>query len=205
MRITRPLTATWIVLVVGVIHVNASSRDLLGASPSTQNLSLADADTKPDAPFTAGSWTFQAYESGTLGEWSQGQAITTHVGVGYYVRDNLSVNFEAIGGWARTVKTDDQGGFGGFDLLLRQNLITTPNFSFYIDGGAGAQEASIWFPNDSHFNFRLMAGVGMMFRIARHVRLMTGIRYLHISDAGLTDGNNGLNAAEPYMGVMIPF
>jgi len=157
--------------------------------------------------FAKGTWTFQTYGSGTFGDYDHGQIYTFHIGGGYHFQDDLSVNLEAFGGAVDpgSVSGDDEGGVGGLDLLLRWHFHKEENYTFYIDGGAGIQFATTNFPSDSHHNFRPQAGIGMTWKLKDDVRLMTGVRWLHVSNAGTTAGNDGLDTAQIYAGLMFNF
>ncbi|MFW6060511.1 MAG: acyloxyacyl hydrolase [Phycisphaeraceae bacterium] len=164
------------------------------------------ADERPRHPFTKESWTFQLYGSGVTMDEDHGYISTAHLGFGYHLEDHFSINLEGIGGWVDS-KTDDDGGVGGFDLLLRDHLFHDDdhNWTLYIDGGAGFQQATTNFPSDSHHNFRLMAGIGGTLRLADRLRLMGGARYMHISNASTSDRNDGGDWAQLYLGAMLTF
>ena len=186
------------------------STDLLRFAQAEPGSETADLDAAGegafDEPFAAGSWTFQAYGSGTVGDNDHGNIYTAHVGGGYYLYDDFSVNLELLGGWVDS-RTDDDGYVGGLDLLLRWHFLKGENdaWTIYSDGGAGIQMASTDFPSDSPHNFRPQFGLGGTLRLNDEVRLMGGARYLHISNAGTTNGNDGGDWAQLYLGVMVPF
>jgi len=160
-----------------------------------------------DEPFAQGTWTFQTYGSATMLDKDHGNIYTAHVGGGYHIVDDFSISLEAVGGWVDS-RTDDDGYAGGLDLLLRWHFAKADNnaWSLYVDGGAGFQEATTDFPSDSSHNFRPQLGFGGTYRLGDgDVRLMGGARWLHISNAGTTDGNDGGDWAQLYLGVMVPF
>ena len=156
----------------------------------------------------AGTWTFLMYGSAALAD-ASGQIYTSHTGVGYYFRDNLSINVEFVAGGIDI----DEGGkesssvYGG-DLLLRWHYFKKGGFSSYVDVGAGFQQSSRPFPIvGTHFNFRPQTGLGITLDLNDQVKLMTGARWLHVSNAGKNGKlrNPGYDAAQIYMGLMIPF
>ena len=51
----------------------------------------------------------------------------------------------------------------------------------------------------------LMGGVGGTLRVANHVRIMAGIRFLHISDSNIKGGGGGFNGLMFCAGTMFPF
>jgi len=160
-------------------------------------------DDQPQRPFAQRSWTVQTYGSAALGG-SSGRMYSGHIGFGFHIFDNVSINLEGLGGWVDS-RTDDDGGAGGFDLLARWHFISEEDFSIYIDGGFGLQQATTNFPDDNHFNFRPQLGLGATVRIIDDVRLMGGARWLHISNAGISDSNNGFDGVQVYAGLMLHF
>ena len=50
-----------------------------------------------------------------------------------------------------------------------------------------------------------MFGLGASYRISDGALFIGGVRYVHISNAGLTDGNDGLDGAMVYLGLSFPF
>ncbi len=172
---------------------------------SSLDLTAANTDAPPtDDPFDKGSWTFQTYGSTTFGDDDKGFLHSAHVGFGYYFRDNLSINVEGVGGTV-DAKKDDDGGFGGLDVLFRWHFYRNSDFSIFLDAGAGLQEATTNFPSDSHHNFRPQGGVGATWRITHDLLLIGGAKYLHVSNANTSDINAGLDAMEVYLGVLMPF
>lgn len=191
----------------------AHGDDGLAPPVTAFHLALADAaieEASPSSgdPFAAGAWIGQVYGSGTLGLDHSGIYLL-HAGVGYHVADRFSINLEGVFGHLNA--GDDQGEDGGvigFDLLLRWHLVTTDNWSFYIDGGAGL----IWFNDEfpsrgTHQNFTPQLGLGFTLRLSDHARLMAGARWHHISNANKSgiDRNPGFDGVMFYGGIMFPF
>jgi len=156
----------------------------------------------------AGSWTFQAYGAAAIGDPDKGEQYDAHLGVGYFFVDHLSINVELLGGFTDGDDASafaEDGGVGGFDLLFRWHFLERGPWTLYLDGGAGLQVATEDFPSDSRFNFRPQIGLGATYELRENLLLMGGARYLHISNAGTSDVNNGLDAALLDLGVMVPF
>ena len=95
--------------------------------------------------FAKGRWTFQTYGSATVGDSDKGETFTAHVGLGYFIADNVSINLDGVGGWV-TPELDDDGGVGGFDLLGRRQFVRRPRWTFYLDGGRGFSRLRPTFP-----------------------------------------------------------
>ncbi|QDU32708.1 Lipid A 3-O-deacylase (PagL) [Poriferisphaera corsica] len=172
----------------------------------------ADNGDRSDDPFAEGSWTAQFYGSAIVGDPDHGFEYTGHFGFGYYFVDGLSINFEPLVGYVKNNFTpyEGTGVVGGFDLLFRWHFFGIDNndtFSVYFDGGAGFQLADTDFPSDSHHDFRLLVGFGGTVKVPTtdNLRIMGGARYIHISNAGTSDVNDGLDGAQLYLGLMLNF
>lgn len=159
--------------------------------------------------FQQGSWSLQIYGSGTFGD-DAGDIYLAHVGVGYYIWDNISFNFEGILG---AVESDfavpDADGYAlGFDLLVRWHFCNWGDLTIFADGGIGM----IWFQENfpqggTHQNFTPQFGVGAAYQITDGCRIMGGVRWHHVSNARKSgkDRNPGFDGAMIYLGVMMPF
>ena len=155
-------------------------------------------------PFAKGSWTFQSYGSFSFKGEGKGRIYAGHVGVGYHLEDDFSINLEAPGAVVDAT-FDDDGGAVGLDMVFRWHFWRREGVTFFLDAAVGIQQATTEFPSDSHFNFRLISGFGATLHLDDSLYLMGGIRYLHISNAGITEVNDGLDAGMAYLGMMIPF
>ena len=185
------------------LHTDAAS-----AGPALTT-AAAPAQTSAD-PFAAGRWVVNFYGSGTWAD-DAGDFYQGHVGVGFHIVNNLSINLELVAG-----ETDsDQEEFGaedgwnaGFDLLLRWHFCRTGAWSIYVDGGAGM----IWFDDafpagGTHQNFTPQLGLGITYQINENLMLMAGGRWHHVSNARKSgvDRNPGFDGGMLYLGVMLPF
>ena len=164
----------------------------------------ADGDGQALGAWNAGTWTIQWSGSASFGDDDKGELYGGHVGFGYYFVDDLSINVEGLG-LAVDSAVDDDGVAGGFDLLFRWRAIGDERFSIYFDGGAGIQQATTNYPSDNHFNFRLLFGVGASVHLTGSTYLTGGVRYLHISNAGITDSNNGFDGVMVYLGLLYAY
>ncbi|MDX1682878.1 MAG: acyloxyacyl hydrolase, partial [Phycisphaeraceae bacterium] len=86
--------------------------------------------------------------------------------------------------------------------------VVEDRYTVYLDGGAGLQHSGESIPADgTNFNFRPQVGIGFTWHIDENIHLMSGARWLHISNAGINgdDQNPGFDGAQVYAGVSIPF
>jgi hypothetical protein len=163
---------------------------------------------EPAAPgeFEEGAWTFQTYGSAIFGDSGKGEMYLAHVGFGKYIRDDVSLNLDLFGGYIRS-GIDDDGGAGGADLVVRYHFSKSDDErnTLFFNGGGGFQQQTTNFSGERHFNLRVFAGLGATFRIGEKTRLLLGVNYIHISDAGIEGGGGGFDGPMVYGGIMIPF
>jgi hypothetical protein len=155
--------------------------------------------------FPRGVWTFETYgqfaaqPGGTREDLYSGT-----VGLGYYFIPHNSLSLEFIG--MHGAEPDQNVTVLGGGLMLRTHLIEEQHWSLLIDFGPDLYESNHRIPpTGTDFNFSFQTGVGGTVHLWDNTNLLTGVRYLHISNARL-DGplrNPSLNAIEGYMGLLI--
>ena len=90
----------------------------------------------------------------------------------------------------------------GLTPHLRYNFATGTRWVPYLDAGAGVTATSIGPPDLSHtFEFNLQAAAGVRWFIRDNVALSIEARYLHMSCAGLSKPNLGLNNINGMVGI----
>ena len=90
-------------------------------------------------------------------------------------------------------------------LLMRWHFIRKPNWSLYVDGGAGILGTTSDVPSKgASFNFTPQAGGGVSFKLKHERRLMLGLRWYHISHADLFGANPGRDSIMGYVGLKFP-
>ena len=178
--------------------------DLAATSVATAMMQAEQDAAQARAVCSADSFTWNAYGSAIFGDSEKGEQYAAHTGFSWYFLEDLGLNLEAFAGYVDPER-DDSGGVGGLDLTFRWHFHKHDALTIYVDGGAGFQQASTNFPSDNHFNFRTMFGLGASYRISDGALFIGGVRYVHISNAGLTDGNDGLDGAMVYLGLSFPF
>ncbi len=125
-------------------------------------------------------------------------------GVSYFVFDNHSINLE-LNGLAVDQQNNNAVGLN-LALLVRSHWIRGENWSIYIDGGAGLLTTNNDVPDaGSSFNFTPQIGGGATFAVNDTQRIMTGLRWYHISNANTFEANPGLDAVYGYVGYNFPF
>lgn len=105
------------------------------------------------------------------------------VGLGYYVDDNWSWNFQLAGYDLQQEDHSDTAG-GSFDILLRHHFVNRDPWTVFIDGGLGFFAADDHFPvGGTHQNFTMQAGFGLTRRVSESMHLMGAARWFHVSNA----------------------
>jgi hypothetical protein len=124
-------------------------------------------------------------------------------GISHFFANGHSINLE-LNGMAFEQTGEDAVGLN-LALLLRWHFVRQPNWSLYIDGGAGILGTTNNVPSTgSSFNFTPQAGGGATVRLNDRRRLMVGLRWHHISNAEIYDGNPGRDSILGYVGVNFP-
>jgi lipid A 3-O-deacylase len=130
---------------------------------------------------------------------SYGDMLGSVNGEGHWYRGNWEFRGEFFSG-AQFSPTDDW--LAGLTPHLRYNFATGTHWMPFVDAGAGVSATSIGPPDLSHyFEFNLQAGTGVRWFIRDNMALSIEARYLHMSCAGLSTPNLGLNNVNGMVGV----
>jgi lipid A 3-O-deacylase len=130
---------------------------------------------------------------------SYGYMLGSVEGEGHWFRGNWEFRGELISG-AQFSPTDDW--LVGLAPHLRYNFATGTRWIPFVDVGAGVSATSIGPPDLSHyFEFNLQGAIGVRWFIRDNVALSIESRYLHMSCAGLSSPNLGLNNVNGMVGV----
>lgn len=163
-----------------------------------------DDDTAP--PFgAAGSWRWHVGVGGAVDvKSSDNRLVQAGVGLSYFIVDDLSLDAEVNAIYFNQVGDDAVGA--NLNLSFRYHLIARDTWSLYGDAGAGILGTTERVPTDgSSFNFVPHAGVGMSFDVGSNVRLFTGVRWHHISNASTYRNNPGRDSVLGYVQLSFPF
>ncbi|MBM43904.1 MAG: hypothetical protein CMJ36_02675 [Phycisphaerae bacterium] len=103
----------------------------------------------------------------------------------------------------------DDGGDafgGGLDLLFAWHFVRHDTWSIYADAGVGLLGTTDEVPpGGSEFNFTPQAGLGVTWDVGNNNRWFVGVRWHHISNAGLYSDNPGRDSIYVYTGLNMPF
>jgi opacity protein-like surface antigen len=167
-------------------------------------LNLGLAEEAPKSVFgAADSWRFNLW-GGYANDFDHDEQGHAGIGVSWFFIENLSLDLEGNGLYFD--QEGDNAWGGNFNLMFRWHFLMREKWSVYADIGAGMLGTSDDVPfNGTSFNFTPQVGAGVSYEIASNVRLMTGVRWHHISNARTSDDNPGRDSLMVYAGVSFPF
>ncbi|MDY6987990.1 MAG: acyloxyacyl hydrolase [Thermodesulfobacteriota bacterium] len=120
----------------------------------------------------------------------------------------LRGHFEGILELSNSVIYKGPGNYiGGFTALIRYNcLLPDANLVPYIQTGAGIVYADAYKDHSQRvigqaIEFSLQAGLGLHYLVHKNWSIDTEATFQHISSAGLSDRNHGLNAVGGFVGL----
>jgi len=133
-----------------------------------------------------------------------GVVVTPEVGSGFYA-GNLELLLEPL--YAHYFEPFTATAAGG-SLLFKYNFLGFGRWMPFWDLGLGMLWTNLAprIPEQStQFNFVLESGPGVQYFATERMALTLGVRFHHISNAGLGDRNKGLNSTLGYVGVSLFF
>ena len=134
-----------------------------------------------------------------LGSVSYGYQPGPILGGELWYQRNWELRAELFGG-AQFSPVDDW--LVGLTPHLRYNFPTGTRWVPFVDGGAGVTATDIGQPDlSSTFEFNVTGGVGVHWFVRDRLALTAEARYLHMSDAGITSPNFGVNGVTGLIGL----
>jgi hypothetical protein len=157
--------------------------------------------SEPD-PFRPDQWTIDFTTSYTHPtSLDQHRFVTGSLGLSYVPIDRVMVSLDLTGDYIQQTGT---GAGGGFNLRGRYELAKLQSISLFVDGSAGIIETDQPIPTrGTHFNFIETVGCGAFVPVLPRLFLEAGIRFQHISNAGISV-NPGHSGMQGYLGFAIP-
>jgi len=125
--------------------------------------------------------------------------LTGVVGQDHWYRGNWEIRQELFGGAQVSPSRD---WVVGLTPHLRYNFATGTRWIPYADAGAGVSATGIGHPDLSGtFEFNLQANTGVHWFVRDNMALTFEGGYLHLSCAGISSPNLGLNGVKAMFGV----
>lgn len=214
------LTAlTLSLLTAGASHAHmapAAARDLqLDLASAYANAGQAAADPAPSAPAPesieapAVRWGEKGcvtvnLSAGYADDFEEISAVPATVGVSWFLIRNLSFDLQLEGSYVSQPGDDAVGG--GIAMMVRWHFLDFETWTIYADVGVGCMAMSEPVPsNAADFLFTPRAGVGASFALNDRTRLMTGLRWYHMSNAETSFENPGVDTVQGYVGLSFAF
>jgi len=133
----------------------------------------------------------------SLGAANAGWILTDVIGKDYFFKGNLEVIGELFGGAEFHPHTRY---LTGVNALLRYNIATGTRWVPFLTCGAGLTLTDIGHPDLSGtFQFDPQGGVGTHYFFRENVAFTAEWRWLHLSNAGISEPNHGTNT-QMFMG-----
>ncbi|MFO0783097.1 MAG: acyloxyacyl hydrolase [Phycisphaerales bacterium] len=139
-------------------------------------------------------------EGDWLSDWDNANMAQGRVGVAWFFLKNVELDlFLTLDG----VSQPGPDAFGGgFDMQIRWHMLAFENWSIFGEIGGGILGTTHSVPaGGSQFNFTPNIGVGATFALTDSTRLYTGVRWFHISNAGLYEHNPGRDSFSLWVGL----
>jgi hypothetical protein len=134
---------------------------------------------------------------------SYGRILGRTVGLDRFYRGNWELRGELFGGSEFSPTAE---WLVGLAPHLRYNFATGTRIIPFLDAGAGVTATSIGPPDLSNtFEFNLQATAGVHWFISARLALTIDVRYLHMSCAGISHPNLGLNGMTGMIGLSLFF
>lgn len=125
---------------------------------------------------------------------SYGHILGGVIGGDHWYRGNLEGRLEVFGGMQFHPYVDANGWLIGLTPHLRYDFATGTRWIPFVDGGAGVTATGIGHPDLSGtFEFNLQPGLGVHWFLRDNLALTAEARYVHMSCAGISHPNLGLN------------
>jgi len=144
-------------------------------------------------------------ELGGGSNFDRGWMVMGGVGVEWYPVDGFALGVRLDGIGVNLSDTPTTGGVGAA-ILLRWHFLRRDTWSLYFDGGCGLAYFADSVPRGAaQLNFTPQCGVGMSYALDTDIRLLTGVRWYHISNAQTASSNPGVDMLELYVGAAFTF
>lgn len=162
---------------------------------------------------TGYGWGFVRAPAYRGGETDEVDAVALFPQLGYRLSDRLggdawyAGSFELLLEGILLWETEPRSGFGGgAGLLLRYDLLSVPHVIPFGEIGGGMLDLDFGLDDQADgFNFSLHGGVGVRYRVDPNWSVSLAARWQHISNAGTTLPNDGIDMIQPLFGVSYVF
>ena len=139
-------------------------------------------------------------EGAWICDWAGLDIAQGRVGIAWFFADD--VEWAIYGQGSAIWQPGEDAAAGGFDFELRWHFVQADGWSLFAGVGIGMLEATAPVPSGgTQFNFTPSAGVGGTLALTDDTRLYVGVRWYHISNAGTSTNNPGMNGTSLWLGL----
>lgn len=149
-------------------------------------------------------WTVQ-FGYGMEHDDADNNLVVGGFGFSYFPIDDFSLNVEFNGMYFTQDFAAEAAGFN-FNLLLRWHYMTEESWSAFLESSVGIVITDNPVPaRGAGFNFIAQLGAGVSVDLGDDVRLLTGLRWHHLSNGRTFDFNPGQDSVYIFVGLSMPF
>ncbi|MGB2713311.1 MAG: hypothetical protein WBC51_03970 [Vicinamibacterales bacterium] len=170
----------------------------------------ATAQMTPDDPFERRAWNLELGGHGALETWNYNGSHEEMSGLRAGFTYGLGNGITFIAGWPLYFVS--QRGLDGYlfgaTCGLRGRVYRHGRFSGFLEFELGVSESDTPVPpRGTRFNYLAMGGAGTTIRLRPGVHLLTGLKWVHVSNNGLAgrDRNPDIEAVGPYASLLVRF
>lgn len=178
--------------------------------------SSAGAQTPPETPVAASDsfsrrrWTLELGAHGALETWnynlSHEEMLSAYTGITYGVGRGVVLKLGSP--LYRVWQRGSDGYLVGITWGVRSRVLRRGRWSAFWEFDLGVSESDTYVPpGGTRFNYLALGGAGALIRVHREVQLLTGLRWVHVSNNSLAGRarNPDIEAVGPTLGVLIGF
>jgi hypothetical protein len=197
MRITIVQAVARIVTSVAVVSSMSTS-------------AAAQVKNAEDDPFQRRAWNLELGGHGALETWnyngSHEEMYAVRAGVTYGLGNGITF----IAGWPLYFVSQRgvDGYLFGATFGLRGRMYRRGRLSAFLEFEVGLSDADTSIPpRGTRFNYLALGGLGTTIRLRPGVHLLTGLKWVHVSNNGLAgrDRNPDIEAVGPHASVLLRF
>ena len=163
-----------------------------------------------DDLFADAAWHLELGVHGAIETWNYNNShenmFAATVGVSYGLKKNLAIVISAPLYYVEQRGSD--AWLLGATWGVRWRVLTRGRASIFVEVEVGVSKAETYTPpRGTRFNYLALGGAGVAVRLVRNTHLLTGFKWVHVSNNGLAgrDRNPDIEAVGPHIAVLTRF
>ena len=178
--------------------------------PSASAQTTSSAPPPVDDPFARRGWHIELTAHGALETWnyniSHEEMLALVTGVSYGLGKGLVIKVESP--LYRVWQRGTDGYLFGLTWGVRSRVLRRPRWSLFWDVEVGISDSDTQVPpGGTRFNYVVLGGGGVSWRLAPRLHALAGLRWVHVSNNSLAgrSRNPDIEAVGPILGVLVGF